>query len=64
MPVGEPFPPTGTTPRDLHSLYRARNRNRGDVEVLRRLHAAIGDYLTASAEESRPSREVFMEPGP
>ncbi len=40
----------------IQGLYRTWNRNRGDVEVLQQLHAAIGDYLTASAEEPAPSR--------
>ncbi|SNS33108.1 hypothetical protein SAMN06893096_103251 [Geodermatophilus pulveris] len=29
----------------IHSLYRAWSRNRADVDTLRQLHAAIGDYL-------------------
>ncbi len=32
----------------IHSLYRAWNRNRGDVEALRQLHTAIGEYLAVS----------------
>jgi hypothetical protein len=40
----------------IHGLYRAWNRNRGDVEVLQQLHAAIGDYLSANAEEPQLSR--------
>ena len=31
----------------IHGLYRAWNRNRGDVESLRRLLDAIGNYLVA-----------------
>ncbi|MGY1692003.1 hypothetical protein [Geodermatophilus sp. SYSU D01105] len=32
----------------IHGLYRTWIRNRGDVEALRELHAAIGDYLIAN----------------
>ncbi len=28
----------------IHGLYRAWNRNHGDVDTLRQLHAAIGDH--------------------
>lgn len=30
----------------IDALYREWKRNRGDVEALHRLHAAIGDYLS------------------
>ena len=40
----------------IHGLYRAWNRNRGDVETLRELHAALGDYLVASTDGAPASR--------
>ncbi len=40
----------------IHVLYRDWQRSRGDVDTLRRLHAAIGDYLAASMDAPQPSR--------
>lgn len=34
--------------RQIDVLYRAWSRRRGDVEALRELHQAIGDYLGAA----------------
>jgi hypothetical protein len=31
----------------IDALWRAWARNRGDLETLRELHAALGEYLTA-----------------
>ncbi len=35
----------------IHSLYRAWNRNRADVDTLRQLHAAIGDYRVTGKDQ-------------
>ena len=39
----------------IHSLFRDGNHSRGDVDTLRQLHAAIGDYLAASTDAPQPS---------
>ncbi|MGY1640046.1 hypothetical protein ACI782_02800 [Geodermatophilus sp. SYSU D00703] len=40
----------------IHNLYRSWNRNPSDLEALRQLHRAIGDYLVANTEASQPSQ--------
>jgi hypothetical protein len=48
---GDAAEPTGEQRKahNIDRLYLAWRRNRGDVDVLRELHAAIADQLAASA---------------
>ena len=39
--------------RHIDSLYRAWTRNRGDVDTLRELHAAIAEHLAESPASQR-----------